>query len=298
MPTGFFNKSHSRITNYALAKGSFRQRHIGQVLIYMVLIFFSILFLLPFYIIVRNALMTQDEITSPDWTWLPASPHFENLITVFDPITSMAVGMENSFKIAVIEVIGQMLFASMAGYGLARIPYRWRNLVFYTFLVTIMIPGAVTFIPTFVVVVNLGMYNTLQGIILPNLFNVFATFLFRQFYLNFPRELEDAGRVDGLSYWGIYWRLLLPNSQAILLSLGALTFIDSWNSYLWPLVIGLDPSVWPVQIVLTEFQVPQTVTYYPALFMGTVVSMLPLLIMFVVLQRYIVQGVVRTGVNG
>lgn len=297
MPTVTYKRSHIWVTKYVLAKGKTWRRYLGQILIYGVLTFLSVLFLIPFYIIVRNGLMTQPEITAPDWIWLPNSLHFENLDKLFDPLSSMAVGLRNSLLIAVTEVFGQMLLASMAGFGLARIPYRYRNLVLYLFLVTIMVPGAITFIPKFVIVAYLGMVNTLQGIIVPDLFNVFAVFLFRQFYLNFPHELEEAGRVDGLKYWGIYWQLLLPNSRAILLSLGALAFIGSWNSFLWPLVIGQDSSTWTVQIVLANFVTVQTINL-PALFMGTVVSMLPLLILFIILQRYIVQGVARSGIIG
>jgi multiple sugar transport system permease protein len=298
MPTVTSSASRTQVTSYTMAKGTTWQRNLGQVVIYAVLIFLSILFLIPFYIIVRNGLMTQAEITAPDWAWLPRSLHFENLDKLFnDPLASMAVGLRNSLLIAVTQVFGQMLLASMAGYGLARIPYRWRNIVFYIFLVTLMIPGAVTFVPKYVVVSYLGMVNTLQGIIVPDLFNVFAVFLFRQFYLNFPRELEEAGRVDGLSYWGIYWRLLIPNSRAILLSLGVLTFINSWNSFLWPLVIGHDSSTWTVQIVLSTFLTAQTINL-PALFMGAAVGIFPLLVVFIVLQRYIVQGVARSGITG
>lgn len=299
MPVIFSSTGQVQTTSYALAKsGTSWRRYLGQFIIYVVLIFLSILFLIPFYIILRNAMMTQPEITAPDWTWLPSSLHFENLDKLFnDPLASMAVGLRNSALIAITQVFGQMLLASMAGYGLARIPYKYRNAVFYLFLITLMIPGAVTFVPKYVIVSYLGMVNTLQGIIVPDLFNVFAVFLFRQFYLNFPRELEEAGRVDGLNYWGIYWRLLIPNSRTILLSLGVLTFISSWNSFLWPLVIGHDSSTWTVQIVLSTFLTAQTINL-PALFMGAAVGILPLLIVFVVLQRYIVQGVARSGITG
>lgn len=288
----------TQVRGYSVAKGAVWQHYVRQVLLYAMLIFLSILFLIPFYIILRNGLMTQPQITAPDWVWLPTTLHFENLDKLFnDPLASMATGLRNSLLIAVTQVIGQMLFASMAGYGLARIPYRYSNIVFYVFLVTLMIPGAVTFVPKYVVVSYLGLVNTLQGIILPDLFNVFAVFLFRQFYLNFPRELEEAGRVDGLNYWGIYWRLLMPNSQVILVSLGVLTFINSWNSFLWPLIIGHDSSTWTVQVVLSTFLTAQTINL-PALFMGAAVGIFPLVVIFIVLQRYIVQGVARSGITG
>jgi multiple sugar transport system permease protein len=292
------NTERKQIETYARAGTGVWRRYLQPVVLYAVLIILSIIFLIPFYIIIRNGLMTQPQITAPDWQWLPSELHFENLDKLFsDPLAPMATGLWNSTLIAITQVIGQMLFASMAGYGLARIPYRWRNLVFYAMLITLMIPGAVTFIPKYVVVSYLGLVNTVQGIIVPDLFNVFAAFLFRQFYLNFPKELEEAGRVDGLTYWGIYWRLLLPNSTVILASLGALTFINSWNSFLWPLVIGHDSSTWTVQIVLSTFLTAQTINL-PALFMGAAVGILPLVVVFVVLQRYIVQGVARSGITG
>ena len=185
----------------------------------------------------------------------------------------------------------------MAGYALARIPVRGRDLVFFYILLTLMVPAAVTFVPSYVVVANLGGVNTLWGIVVPGLFNAFAAFLFRQFYLDFPVEIEEAGRLDGLGYWGIYWRLLLPNSMGIMVALGILSFIYSWNAFLWPLVIGQNPSSWTVQIVLSTFLTAQVINL-PMLFMGAAVGALPLVIIFLVMQRYIVEGVRLSGIKG
>ena len=170
----------------------------------------------------------------------------------------MLTGLANSAFIAVVTLVLQMLFSSMAGYALARIPARGRNAVFFLILSTLMIPSAVTFVPTFAVVAYLGGVNTRWGIIAPGLFSAFSIFLFRQFYLRFPTEIEEAGRLDGLGYFGVYWHLLLPNSTSILMALGVLTFIGSWNAFLWPLVIGQDPSSWTVQVVLSTFLTAQT----------------------------------------
>jgi multiple sugar transport system permease protein len=276
----------------------FSSRLFQQTVTYAALLFLAFLFLFPFYIIGRNALMTRREITAADWVWLPAQPQVENLTNLFnDRLAPMAVGLRNSFLIATADLILQMILASMAGYGLARIPYRWRNLVFYMLIATIMIPGAVTFIPKYVIVASLGWVNTLQGLIIPNAFNVFATFIFRQFYLNFPQELEDAGRVDGMNYWQVYLHIVLPNSRSVFAALGALTFIGSWNSFVWPLVIGQDQSSWTVQIVLSTFMTAQTINL-PALFMGAAVAVLPLLVLFFIFQRYISQGVTFSGIKG
>jgi multiple sugar transport system permease protein len=270
----------------------------GTLLIYAVLIVLAILFLVPFYLIVRNALMPQTDITSFGWHWLPSTLQWDNFSTLFnDPSAPMWTGLRNSAIIAVITLIFSMLFASMAGYALARIPFRWRNVVFYLVLSTLMIPAAATFVPTFVVVSALGGVNTLWGIIVPGLFSPFATFLFRQFYLNFPRELEEAGRVDGLGYLGIYWYLLVPNSIPIFMALGVLSVIGSWNAFLWPLVIGQSPSSWTVQIVLSTFLTAQTINL-PELFAGALVGILPVVIVFLLMQRYIVQGVTLSGIKG
>ena len=265
---------------------------------YLILGVLSLLFMFPFYIIVRNALLTQAEITGFDWVWWPESPQWSNFTDLFgNSQTRMASGLRVSAIVAITTLIMQTLFASMAGYALARIPFRGRELFFSFVLLTLMIPGAVTFVPTYVVVAELGGINTLWGIIVPGLFSGFATFLFRQFYLDFPSELEEAGRLDGNSYIGVYFRLLLPNSLGIMAALGVLSFIGSWNAFLWPVIVGQSPETRTVQVVLSTFLTAQTINL-PALFAGAAVGAAPLVIVFLLLQRYIVQGVRMSGIKG
>lgn len=262
---------------------------------YALLLLVAVIFLVPFYLIVRNALMTDSEITSFHWAWLSPQPQWDNFRKLFnDPEAPMLTGLVNSAVIAVVTLVFQMLFSSMAGYALARIPARGRNVVFFLILATLMIPGAVTFVPTFAVMAYLGGVNTRWGIIAPGLFSAFSIFLFRQFYLRFPAEIEEAGRLDGLSYFGVYWRLLLPNSTNILMALGVLTFIASWNAFLWPLVIGQDPSAWTVQVVLSTFLTAQTLNL-SKLFAAAAVGVAPLVLVFLLMQRYIVEGAKFSG---
>jgi multiple sugar transport system permease protein len=277
----------------------FIERHLGPGLRYVVLILLALLFLFPFYLMIRTAVLTQPEVASFDWVWWPEETHWqENLAGIInDPTAPIGVGLRNSTIIAVSNLLLQTLFASMAGYALARLNVPGRSLVFFLILSTLMVPSAVTFIPSYVVVAKLGGVNTLWGIIVPGLFNAFAVFLFRQFYLDFPIEIEEAGRVDGLSHAGVYWRLVLPNSLGILAALGILSFISSWNAFLWPLVVGQHPSSWTVQIVLSTYLTAQTINL-PYLFMGAVVGALPLVVVFLVMQRYIVQGVRLSGIKG
>lgn len=269
------------------------------VLRYVLLIGLALLFLLPFYIMIRNALMTQEEITAFDtWQWFPTSFQWSNVRTLFaDESINFARAMLNSAVLALLNLVFQTLFASMAGYALARIPFRGGNIVFYLILLTLMIPSAVTFIPTFLVVNSLGGIPSLWGIVVPGLFSAFGTFLFRQFYLDFPTEIEEAGRLDGNSYFGVYWKLLLPNSMGIMAALGVLSFIGSWNAFLWPLIAGYSADTRTVQVVLSGFLTAQTINL-PALFAGAVVGALPLVIVFLLLQRLIVQGVRMSGIKG
>ncbi|MFB6944227.1 carbohydrate ABC transporter permease [Streptomyces sp. NPDC060286] len=255
-------------------------------------------FLAPFYLMLRNALMDTQDLTSPHWTWWPSTMHWENFTSLFsDPTLHMGQALGNSLLIAAITAPVSTVLASAAGHALARIPVPGRGVLLALVVATLMIPGSVTFVPTFVVVGSMGGVNTLWGIIAPGLFNPFAVLLFRNFYLQFPTEIEEAGRLDGLGWLGLYRRIALPSSGAMLASLGALAFIDSWNAFLWPLVIGQDPSAWTAQIALSTFLTSQTINL-PGLFAGAVVTITPLVAMFLVAQRYIVEGIATSGLKG
>jgi len=271
---------------------------ISTILRYALLVILAFFFLIPFYLIVRNGFSTDLDITSPHWTVFPSTLHFENISALFnDPDVPFLAGLENSFIISLLQTIGQVVLCGMAGYGLARIPYRWANMIFFAILATLMIPSAVIFVPTYVVVSYLGWVSTLQGLVVPGLFSGFTTFLFRQFFLSFPHELEEAGRVDGLGAWGIFLRIVIPNSYGIIASLGVITFIASWNAFLWPLVIGQDQSAWTVQVVLSQYLNAQVLNLHE-LFMGSAIAVLPLVIIFFILQRYIVEGYKQSGLKG
>ncbi len=288
----------SRSTQSGRPRGPSAGAIIRLVLRYALLVILALLFLLPFYLIVRNGLAAESEITSPNWTFFPSTLHFENIQELFnDTEVPFLDGMVNSTIIAVLQTAGQILLSALAGYGLARIAYRWSNQVFYAILVTLMIPSAVIFVPTYVIVSYLGWVSTLQGLVVPGVFSGFTTFLFRQFFLGFPRELEEAGRVDGLGYWGVFWRIVVPNSFGIIAALSVITFIASWNAFLWPLVIGQDSSAWTVQVVLSNFLNAQVLNLHE-LFIGATIAILPLVIIFLFLQRYIVEGYKQSGLKG
>lgn len=291
--------SHLKSSSPGSAAQEYRRQTIRKIVaaipLYTVLVVVSALFLLPFYLIVRNALMADRQITAFEWHWLPSPVQLSNLRKLFhDSDAPMLSGLMNSSIIAIVTTSLQLLFSSMAGYALARIPMRGSTVVFAVIVSTLMVPTTVTFVPTYAVVAAMGGINTLWGIIAPCIFNGFATLLFRQFYLDFPGEIEEAGRIDGLGYFGIYWHLLLPNSKGIFAALGAMAFVGSWNGFLWPLVIGQDESKWTVQVVVSTFMTSQNVHLGP-LFMAAAVAMAPPVLVFFALQRFIIQGTKSSG---
>ncbi|MET9362628.1 carbohydrate ABC transporter permease [Streptomyces sp. NPDC006632] len=269
----------------------------GRALRAVVLVVLALLFLVPFYLLVRNGLASEADITSPGWTFFPSTVHWSNVREVFgDPAVPMARSLLNSALIAVATTVGTVVLASLAGYGLARIPYRFANQVFYAVIGTLMVPAAVTFVPSFVLVSSLGWVSSLRGLIVPTLFSGFACFVFRQFFTGFPRELEDAARVDGLGYWRTYWRIVVPNARPVFAAVATIVFIGAWNSFLWPLVIGQDREAWTVQVALSTFTTAQVVRLHE-LFVAAAVSIVPLVLVFLLLQRYIVAGVERSGID-
>ncbi|HEV3358286.1 MAG TPA: carbohydrate ABC transporter permease [Pseudonocardiaceae bacterium] len=270
----------------------------GSTIRTIVLLVAAILFLVPFYLLLRNGLSTEDDITAKTWTFFPHSLQWGNFAELFnDPEVPLASSLVNSVVVSVLQTAGQLLFCSLAGYGLARIPYRHANKVFYAIVATLMIPAAVTFLPTFVVVSSLGWIDDLRGLIIPGLFSGFTAFLFRQYFLDFPKELEEAGRIDGLGYLGTFTRIVVPNSAGFFAAIGVIDFIGAWNSFLWPMIIAQDSSSYTVQVAISAFNLSQ----HPAiheLFLAGAISIVPLLLVFVLLQRFLVRGIAETGIKG
>jgi multiple sugar transport system permease protein len=270
---------------------------IGSTARYLALAVGAVIFLVPFYLLIRNALSTNADITSPQWKLVPSSLQWENISELFsDPAVPMLHSLYLSIVVSVLQTAGSVLIGALAGYGLARIPYRYSNVVLGFIVATLLIPAAVTFVPTFVIVSSLGWLSSLQGLIVPGLFQALVVFLFRQYFVNFPRELEEAGRVDGLGYPGTFFRIVVPNSKAFIAAVSTITFIGSWNAFLWPLVIGQDANSWTVQVALSTFLTAQTINLHE-LFIAAAFSILPIMAIFIGLQRFIVQGVESTGIN-
>ena len=203
----------------------------------------------------------------------------------------------NTMIVTVATVAGNLLFCSLAGYAFARIKFFGREVVFVLLLVTLMIPFQVVMIPTFIIVKDLGLINTLNALIVPNLANAFGVFLLRQFFRTLPVELEEAARIDGASRLSVLFKIVLPLSGPVLATLAVITFLWTWNDFLWPLITIYTPNNMTLQLGLTTFEgTHQTATNL--LMAANVMSMLPVLLLFFLAQKYFIRGIATSGLKG
>jgi multiple sugar transport system permease protein len=203
----------------------------------------------------------------------------------------------NSAVVALAVTIGNVVFCSMLGYALAKLEFPGKRLVFALVLGTLMVPGVVTFVPLFVLTTNLNLTNTLPGMILPFLAGPFGVFLMRQFIQGLPDELIQAARVDGAGELRIFFSVILPLCGPALATLGVLTFLTSWNNFLWPLVVATSEEKYTLPVALALYSTGQNATQYGLLLAGAVVVVIPVIVVFLVLQRYIMQGIAMTGIK-
>jgi multiple sugar transport system permease protein len=255
-----------------------------------------ILMVIPFLWMAISSIKPEAELRRRPPTWLPETvtgDNFDELFTRLDFTTYFL----NSILVAGAVTIGNMVFCSMLGYALAKLDFRGKKLLFALVLGTLMIPGVVTFVPLFVMVTNMGLTNTLTGMWLPFLAAPFGVFLMRQYILGLPDELIQAARVDGASELGIFARIIMPLCGPALATVGILTFLGSWNNFLWPLVVATKEEKYTLPVALALYAVGQNSTDYGLLLAGAVVVVLPIIAVFLVLQRYILQGIATTGIK-
>ena len=202
----------------------------------------------------------------------------------------------NTFFISVLTIIGQLVTCSMAAYAFARLRFKGRNLIFLIYLGTMMIPFQVVMIPQFKIVKLLGLVNTHWSLIVPGIFNAFGTFLLRQFFLTIPRELEEAAKIDGCGYPRIFWEIVIKNSKPAIITLVVFTFLNTWNDFQRPLIFLNDESLWTLSMGLAKFQ-GTYVTQWNQMMAGALITMVPVLILYIFAQKYFVQGIVMSGLK-
>ena len=199
--------------------------------------------------------------------------------------------------VAVITVLGNMVFCSMVGYALAKMDFAGKNILFGAVMVTLMVPSVATFVPLFVIISNMGLANSYAALILPFLCQPIGVFLMRQFISGIPDALMEAARVDGAGELRIFFQIVLPQCGPPLATLSILTFLSSWNNFLWPLVAAQTEEKYTLPVALSLYSTGQNATNYSVLLAGAVLVVTPILLLFVFLQRYFIQGVAGTGIK-
>lgn len=264
--------------------------------LYVVLIVALVAVMAPFVWMVLGSFKTQGELLRNPPTWWPQTGTLDNYTQLFSRLNFSQYFL-NSTLVAVTVTAGNLVFCSMVGYALAMLEFPGRRALFVVVMGTLLIPGVVTFVPLFVLVTNLGLTDTMPGLILPFLVSPFGVFLMRQFIRGLPRDLLDAGRVDGAGELRIFARIFLPLCGPALATLGILTFLGSWNNFLWPLVVAQQESHYTLPVALALYAKGQNSTQYGLLLAGATVVVIPILAIFLMFQRRFIEGIATTGIK-
>jgi multiple sugar transport system permease protein len=267
-----------------------------RIALYVVAVLAAVVMAGPVVWMLTTSLKTSGDALAVPPELVPDPVEWSNYADVFREVP-FARYMLNSFIVASVVTVVALLLHSMAGYSLARLRYPGRNLIFVGILATLMVPFTVILIPLTVIVRDLGWINSYAGLIVPMIPNAFGIFLLRQFYLSIPRGLEEAAQVDGASLWRVYWTIILPLSRPVLAALGIFFFLANWNNFLWPLVIAPSEENWVVQIGVQRFSGLRSDDFGLQMAASTIAAA-PTLILFVVLQRRLIEGIKMTGLKG
>jgi len=255
-----------------------------------------VIVIFPFIWMLLGSFKTEGELRQVPPTVFPEAPTVENYQNLWSQLNVPQFAF-NSAIVALAVTVGNLLFCSMAGYALAKLGFPGKRAVMVVVLAMLMVPGTVTFVPLFVLTSNMGLVNTYGGLIIPFLAGAFGVFLMRQFMENLPNELIEAARIDGANEFTIFFRIMLPLARPALATLALLTFLGNWNSFLWPLVVAQSENMYTLPIALALYSTGQYASQYALLMAGAVVVIIPVLILFIFLQRFFVQGAATTGIK-
>lgn len=263
---------------------------------YLVLSVVGITMLVPFLWMLSTSLKEAGAVFIFPPQWIPKPIIWENYIEAWEAISLGRLYL-NSIFVSVCITAGQVFTSSLAAYAFARLRFPGRDKLFFGYLATMMIPASVTMIPVFILLRTIGLIDTYAALILPGIFSAYGTFLLRQFFMTLPRDLEDAAKIDGCSLFGIFWRVILPLSKPALATLTTFTFMNSWNNFMWPLIVINSPEKMTLPVGLAYFQ-GQYQTDWTLLMAGSIIVLLPVILVFVFNQRYFIEGIQLGAIKG
>ncbi|MEV0200378.1 carbohydrate ABC transporter permease [Nonomuraea sp. NPDC050691] len=267
-----------------------------RVLAYVALTVMAALVLVPFAWMLSSSLKRDNEVFTVPIQWIPEELRWSNFVDIWERIPLLTY-LGNSAFLSVTITVLQVLSGSFAAYGFSKVRFPGRDALFLAYIATIAVPWQAYMVPQYIMMQKADLTNTHLAIILLQAFGAFGVFLMRQYYQSIPDELCEAARIDGLSEYGIYWRIMLPLSKPALASLALLTFVNTWNDYMGPFIYLTDNDLWTVQLGLRSF-IGQYDAEYAMMMTGATLSVLPILAVFLLGQRYFIQGIATSGLKG
>nr|WP_309100430.1 carbohydrate ABC transporter permease [Fredinandcohnia onubensis] len=264
--------------------------------IYLILILGSLLMLLPFIWMLSTSLKSSGEVTSMPPIWIPENFKWENYAEAFKmaPFVKYFI---NSVIVTILSTIGELLTTILAAYAFSRVSFYGRDFIFAILLGTMMVPGEVLLIPNYVTLSNLGWIDQYEALIVPWLASIFSIFLLRQFFLGIPKELSYAAKIDGCRDFRFLWTIMVPLAKPALITIILLKAIGSWNAFLWPLIVTQSKEMRTLPVGLTSFST-EAGTIYELLMAASTMIILPMIILYIILQKYIIEGVAKAGIKG
>ncbi len=274
-----------------------KKRLVGKICLYIILIIIAAAMIIPFLWMLSASIKTDREVFNMNpFVWIPENPRWSNYLDIWTKIP-FGTFVKNTVFLTIVVTFLQLLTSSFAAYSFAKLEFNHKNLLFMAYIATIAMPWQVYMVPQFIMMRGFGLNDKLTAMICLQAFSAFGVFLMRQFYMGIPDSLCEAARIDGMSEYGIYAKVMLPLSKPAISTLTIFTFVNTWNDYLGPLIYLKTEAKKTIQLGLKMF-IGQYSSQYGLIMAGSVLSLIPVLVVFLCLQKYFVEGVASTGVKG
>ena len=287
------------MTMLTIAKDRSRKQQkqiVFRILIILFLLFFTVLAFMPFVWMLSSSLKLDKDVFRYPIEWIPSTPHWENYIQIWERVPLLTY-FKNTALLSVGVTLMQILTSSFAAYAFAKMQFKGRDFLFLCYIGTIAIPWQVYMLPQFIMMRYMGLYDTLLALLVLQSFSAFGVFLMRQFFLGIPSELCEAARIDGLSEYGIWARIMLPLSKPAIATLVIFTFVGTWNDFMGPLIYLRSDAVKTIQVGLRRF-IQEYTSEYHLIMAASLCSLIPVALIFLFMQRYFIEGIATTGIKG
>lgn len=267
-----------------------------HIIVYLLLAVLAVIMVIPFVWTILTAFKTQSEALKVPPQILPSSWSFRNFEAVTEALP-FANFFWNTFLMVFFRVLGSVFFSALAAYAFARLEFPGKNIFFAVILMQMMVPGQIFILPQYMIVSKLGWLNTVQALVLPGIVSTFGTFLLRQFFMSLPKDLEEAAVLDGCSIWKTFWKIMLPLTKPGLVSVAIFTALFAWKDLMWPLIVNMSIEKMTLSSGLATLMGQYSVGY-PQLMAGSLIAIVPMVIIFLIFQKQFVEGIATSGTKG